>query len=67
MFSSWKYIRKPPRFDEVAKWCKEHGSTATKSIQSQIDLQTPHNKFLYKFASDASVKEKEKTKHCMIL
>ncbi|CAI4054256.1 hypothetical protein SUVZ_16G1200 [Saccharomyces uvarum] len=62
MFSSWRYIAKPPGFNEVAQWSKEHLSTATKTIQSQIDLQTPRNKFLYKFASDTSVKQKRKKK-----
>lgn len=62
MFSSWKYIERPPGFSEVAQWCKEHVSTATNNIQSQIGLQTPRNKFLYKFASDTSVKQKGKNK-----
>ncbi|EJS41398.1 rev3p [Saccharomyces arboricola H-6] len=62
MFSSWKYVVKPPGYNEIAKWYKEHTFSRKKNVESQINLQTPRSKFLYKFASDSSVKEERKEK-----
>ncbi|QHS76572.1 DNA-directed DNA polymerase [Saccharomyces paradoxus] len=60
MFSSWKYVLKPPRYDTVRKWYEEEPSIGRKNTESQISMHTRHSKFLYKFASDASVEQKRK-------
>ncbi|CAI4823315.1 CDN_1a_G0053580.mRNA.1.CDS.1 [Saccharomyces cerevisiae] len=60
MFSSWKYALKPPTYDAVQKWYNKVPSMGNKKTESQISMHTPHSKFLYKFASDVSGKQKRK-------
>ncbi|CAI4053009.1 hypothetical protein SKDZ_16G1080 [Saccharomyces kudriavzevii ZP591] len=60
MFSSWKYLVRPPGYNAVARWYKEEISATKKNNESQIAMQTPRSKFFYKFASDTSVNRKRK-------
>lgn len=52
LFTTWKYIKKPPSFKEVFTFNTTKFSKKKKHFQSQIDMASSHhNDFLYKFGS----------------
>lgn len=59
-FSSWRYLRKPPSFNDIKKSDK---ALKKKQYQSQIVNEFQTNSFLYKFGSGQSLKKKAAKVH----
>lgn len=58
LFTTWKYVKKPPSYAEVATVKTSEFSKKKKQFESQIDMASSHqNDFLYKFGSGGSLRK----------
>lgn len=67
-FSTWRYIKQPPIYKEIASFCNTSPTStkivAKKKFPSQIDMTMLHkNAFLYKYSSGDSLEKKSTTTH----
>lgn len=58
LFTTWKYLKIPPSYAEVATVKTSDFSKKKKQFESQIDMASSHqNDFLYKFGSGGSLRK----------